>query len=116
VDAGPARFALPNAAHRDRCVECQDVVEGALADYFKEPVRLELVVDDAVPAAGGTAAGRRPAARRATRAEAAEPVPEPPDDLGDDDYDPAGGEAVAVESLAEARLLEAFPGAQEVQE
>jgi DNA polymerase-3 subunit gamma/tau len=46
VDDAGAQFALPNAAHRDRCVELAPQVEAALAERFKTPIRLVLVVDD----------------------------------------------------------------------
>jgi DNA polymerase-3 subunit gamma/tau len=78
VEDGAAVFALPNAAHRDRCQDVCPIVEKALAAHFGVPVPLRLVVDDGAPAA--------------------DPSPVLVDDgLG-----------------AEARLLEAFPGAEEV--
>jgi hypothetical protein len=46
----------------------------------------------------------------------AAPGSEPdPTDLGDDDFDPEDpGEPHVVESLVHSRILEAFPGAEEV--
>jgi hypothetical protein len=106
VEDGVALFALPNAAHRDFCAEVQAEVEAALGAHFGSPVPLRLVVDDGVTGAGVRAAGARTA-------------PEPPGASGDldddDDFDPDDArEALPVESVAEARLLEAFPGATEV--
>jgi len=104
VDGGTASFALPNAAHRDRAEDVRPLVEEALAAHFNMPVPLVLVVDEgSVPPrpAGGPARGSRAQA----------PVPE----LGEEDFDPtdqSGPEA--VEAIAQARLLEAFPGAEQV--
>jgi hypothetical protein len=68
------------------------VVEEALATHFGTAVPLRLVVDT-----GGAAGGPGPAVAGTT---------------ADDDVDPSddGGTAPS----AEARLLEAFPGAEEV--
>ena len=46
VDGSGVQFALPNAAHRDRCAEMVSVVEAALSDHFQVPVTLTLIVDD----------------------------------------------------------------------
>ncbi len=108
VDEQGAHFALPNAAHRDQCVEHLPTVEAALAAHFGSPVNLVLDVDDAAGAA---------------RSPAAPGTGAPGPGTGDDDLDhvdpadlmedaPAGGTDQA--SAAEARLLEAFPGASEV--
>jgi hypothetical protein len=99
VTDGSAAFALPNEAHRDRCADVQGVVEGALAAHFGTPVPLRLVVE-------GAAGAERPPARGAPTAGA-----------GEEDFEPGGpGQGEAVESGAEARLLQAFPGAHEVGE
>jgi DNA polymerase III subunit gamma/tau len=125
VDEQGAHFALPNAAHRDQCAEQLPLVESALAEHFGAPVRLVLVIDEATatppprtatgptgpaPAGGGTAA------RRGRRAPQDAPSP-PADD--DDEVDPAefaAGEADGTDQSteAEARLMQAFPGASEV--
>jgi len=108
VDEHGAHFALPNAAHREQCVEHVPTVEAALAAHFGTPVTLVLDVDD-----GGGAAGPPAAPGAATPGRVA----------GDDDLDhvdPADlmDDAPAADtdqaSAAEARLLEAFPGASEV--
>jgi DNA polymerase-3 subunit gamma/tau len=105
VEGTVAVFALPNAGYLRRCDEVRPLVEGALTSHFGVPMSLRLVVDD--PAEG---------AHRATAApgRAATSAPDPAD-LGDDDFDPEDpGEPLEVESLAHSRLLEAFPGAEEV--
>ncbi len=113
VDERGAHFALPNAAHRDRCADLVPTVEAALAAHFGTPVILVLDVDDAAPPAGDAAPGR-PAAGGGG---------DPGAGAGDDDIDhvdpadllhdaPDAGADQA--SGAEARLLEAFPGASEV--
>ena len=104
LSGGIATFALPNAAHRERCVEVQPVVEGALATHFGCPVPLRLVVDE------GTAAPR------AVVEPARDDTPSPTEEGWIDDvevgFDDPG--ETADESAVQARLLEAFPGAEEV--
>jgi DNA polymerase-3 subunit gamma/tau len=105
VDAQGAQFALPDAAQRDRCAELVPEVEAVLSDHFNSPVRLVLVVDGAAAPAGGTA-----------RHDAS--VPPARHDDGDevelDEFPGADVEPDAQASAAQARLLEAFPGASEV--
>jgi len=116
VDDRGAHFALPNAAHRDRCVDLTPAVEAALSAHFGSPVTLVLCVDDAVTAAAGP---RRASAPRGAGDDPGGPGDgEDPEDLGD--LDPSEllasdrGDADAQASAAQARLLEAFPGASEV--
>ena len=107
VDAQGAQFALPNAAHRDRCAELAALVETSLATHFGHRVPLVLVVDE-----GQTGGG--------PDGSPADPDPSPSNDegaLAEDDpavfRTSATGEVdQAVE--AEARLLQAFPGTSEV--
>jgi DNA polymerase-3 subunit gamma/tau len=110
LDDNGAQFALPNAAHRDKCVELAPQVEAALTERFKTPIRLVLVVD------GGQ--GGRPS-------NGTTPIPVPQNPTADtapehDDEDLEELEATpAVEDhQAEAvdRLLQAFPGASEIVE
>ena len=93
------RFGLPNAIHRDRCVELQPEVNEALAQHFGRKIRLELVVDD-----GSTD----------------QPVETPADAPNDQPED----EIIDVASLEDAtdanettleRLTNAFPGAELVE-
>jgi hypothetical protein len=108
VDEQGAHFALPNAAHRDQCAEQKALVEEALSSHFGTAVTLVLQIDDAAPAA-----------QRATPAPgggAAAPTPTPPpDDMEDmDPHDLVEDASSDQASDAEARLLQAFPGASEV--
>jgi DNA polymerase III subunit gamma/tau len=109
VDEQGAHFALPNAAHRDRCLEMVPTVEQKLSAHFGAPVKLVLEVDDS------GSAPRAPAQAPARHATAT-PVHEPEiESLDASDYaeeDPNAGSDQASE--AHARLLEAFPGASEV--
>ncbi len=128
VDEQGAHFALPNAAHRDQCVEHQGLVEAALAAHFGTEVRLVLVVDDAAaPEAAAAPAAPAAAAAPADRPRARPRPARPADDVppaeappADDDeiVDPAefvaAGSPAEETAAAEARLLEAFPGASEV--
>jgi DNA polymerase-3 subunit gamma/tau len=117
VDQAGAQFALPNAAHRDRCADLAPQVEAALAQHFGSPVTLVLVVDggsaDPPPAASARpdASGPPPQGGR--------PAAEADVDLDEVDLEDLR-EATATDtdqaSAAEARLLEAFPGASEVAE
>jgi len=108
VDAQGAHFALPNAAHRERCAELAPTVEAALAAHFGTPVTLVLDVDAAAPP---TTPGEGAAAPRAGGPGDVADVEEvDPADFADDAHDAASDHA----SAAEARLLQAFPGASEV--
>jgi DNA polymerase-3 subunit gamma/tau len=108
VDGQGAHFALPNAAHRDRCAELVPAVEAALTTHFGSPVSLVLDVDDATPP-GGTA----PAA--AAPRGAGDPGHADIEEVDPAEFaDQAAADAPDDASAAEARLLEAFPGASEV--
>lgn len=144
VDGERAVFGLPNDIHRQRCEEVRADVEAALAGHFGRPVPLALVVDDGggaslpppVPGAGAPPPPPPPprpgGAGRASPARAGDPAtrggpPPVPDDPGpagvapddpDDEYELLDeselGEVVDVDTSAEARLLEVFPGAEEI--
>jgi DNA polymerase-3 subunit gamma/tau len=98
-DGDALRFALPNAIHRDRCLELRGEVDQALAAHFGQKIELELVVEDA---------------SAKTQAEAPTDVAAtPPED-----------EIIDVSSLDDAtdanettldRLTEAFPGSELVE-
>jgi hypothetical protein len=88
-----AIFALPDKGLLSRAEPNRAEVEGVLAAHFGRPVPLRLVLDE--PNAPGT----RPES--------------PPDDLSEVDLDDLQDAPVAVVS-PEQRLLEAFPGAEEV--
>ena len=109
VDEQGAHFALPNAAHRDRCLEMVPTVEQKLSAHFGAPVKLVLDVDEGAPSPPAPA--RSPARETAdppTRQPEAESLD--PADFAEEDPDAGSDQA----SEAHARLLEAFPGASEV--
>ena len=112
VDEQGAHFALPNAAHRERCADLVPTVEAALAAHFGTPVTLVLDVDDAAPPAASAASGRTTPRGGDPGAGAADDDMDhiDPAELLDDAPDAPADQA----SAAEARLLEAFPGASEV--
>jgi hypothetical protein len=109
-------------------------VETKLREHFGTPVRLVLDVDDDAGPSGGaansgstTGSGGGPGASpSAASASASASAPDPAPAGGDpraygpeDDYDPAAFAAPAADpddqaKEAEARLLQAFPGASEV--
>jgi len=112
ADGTRAEFGLPNETHRNRCEEMRPEVEAALADQFGRPVPLVLVVDGepgehAAPAADSDDDGPSPV-RGAARAV------ESDDDEVLADFDAGGLEMADIDNSAEARLLQAFPGAEEV--
>jgi DNA polymerase-3 subunit gamma/tau len=113
VDGQEAKFALPNAAHRDKCLERVTEVEGALGAHFGSPVRLVLIVDGAD---GGATNGAAP-----SPVAGPSPTSEPTGALEDlEEEDPEvldsvqGGED--HQASAVDRLLQTFPGASEVAE
>jgi hypothetical protein len=108
VDGNRAVFGLPNAAHVQNAQPQRKEVAAALSRHFGQRVELSLEVDPGPPATAG--GGRRD--------------PAAPDDdeyleelLDRDDPGtpaPRGQKDTAV-SLAADRLLQAFPGAEEIQ-
>ncbi len=122
VDGERAVFGLPNETHRVRCEDVRPEVESALSDHFGRRVDIDLVID---PGAMPAASRSDPSEERATRqGVAAEPVrpgrlrrapvedAEPVDDVRD--FDHSELEVAEVDTSAEARVLQAFPGAEEV--
>ena len=134
VDGSTAVFALPNAAHCERCEDVRSVVEDAIAAHLGSPVTLTLVVDGsgdasaadpgradaASPSPSAASFGRPAAAAGAGPASASpngtgRPAGSTTDEVDEEVFDPDDVvDAVPVESVAEARVLEAFPGAEEV--
>jgi DNA polymerase-3 subunit gamma/tau len=99
VEGSTAVFAVPNQGYLPRGEEVRPLVEEALSAHFGTRLSLRLTVDEDEPPTRGNVG--RP--------------PEDPADLGDDDFDPDDpGEPLQVESLVHSRILEAFPGAEEV--
>jgi DNA polymerase-3 subunit gamma/tau len=139
VEGDRAVFGLPNETHRTRCMEVRGEIEAALSDHFGRPVGLELVVDAGSdgPVAGGVsppdpeephaapprrpdasgAPHRRPATGAAEPASAGRGVLGPDDDEVEDlsAFDEHElGEIADIDNSAEARVLQAFPGAEEI--
>jgi DNA polymerase-3 subunit gamma/tau len=109
VDDATAVFAVANQPHLDRCADLRPAVEDALASFFRTRVAIELVIETDADPLGGRPPSARPGPRPALGAEA------DVSDLGDDDFDPDDpGEPLEMDSLVQARLLEVFPGAEEV--
>jgi hypothetical protein len=133
AEGSTAVFALPNAAHSERCEDVRSVVEGAITAHLGSPVTLTLVVDGSgegavadssrvgaasatpstSPSPAAAVAGRGPAgaAPNGTASSADSATQETDEEVFDPDD---VVDAVPVESVAEARVLEAFPGAEEV--
>ena len=124
VDGERAVFGLPNETHRIRCEDVRPEVESALSDHFGRRVDIDLVIDPgATPApsrsdpSGESAPPARASRGRSRAARETSPPPveeaEPPfDDVMD--FDHSGLEVAEVDTSAEARVLQAFPGAEEV--
>ncbi|HWF17378.1 MAG TPA: DNA polymerase III subunit gamma/tau [Acidimicrobiales bacterium] len=111
VDDGGAHFALPNVAHRDRCLEMLPTVEQKLSAHFGTPVKLVLDVDATTAPATppGPPQSSSPGSPGAPRDEPDIETVDPAD------YAESGPDAETDQaSEAQARLLEAFPGASEV--
>jgi DNA polymerase-3 subunit gamma/tau len=115
VDGEGAHFALPNAAHREQCAEQQAVVEKALSDHFGTTVSLVLDIDDTSPPPAARS-GPSPAAAGPSSGAAPSPAAPPADEI--DYVDPSELDDTSTDqaTAAQARLLQAFPGASEVPE
>ena len=125
ADGERAQFGLPNEIHRNRCEETRGEVEAALADQFGRPIPLILVVDGAPPAPAQAPAPVAESTSTSGNTDDERPVPavetmtarvaesdHEEEDLAD--FDPENLEVAEIDNSAEARLLEAFPGAEEV--
>ncbi len=122
-----AVFGLPNETHRARCRDVQGEIETALSEHFGRPVALVLVVDDGVrrrePAPAGPVSRPGPEPQRPptgvdARREDADGCRrgmrhDESDDLSAFDESEMG-EIADIDNSAEARVLQAFPGAEEV--
>jgi len=101
-------YALPDHGLLQRAEPLRPEVEAVLADHFGRPVPLHLVLDDGAGPAAPAHPGRGPdpgTLRTGTDL--------PGTDLPGTDLDGLEDAGPAVVS-AEQRLLEAFPGAEEV--
>ncbi|HLI54738.1 MAG TPA: hypothetical protein VKU88_10455 [Acidimicrobiales bacterium] len=101
-EGSAAVLALPDRGLLSRAAAGREEVEAALSAHFGRPVPLKLVLDDGAPVPSTLSA--------------APPTPEEPADW----QPPAAAEweefdeAAAADVSPERRLLEAFPGAEEV--
>jgi hypothetical protein len=108
VDAGVAVYAVADKHMISRCEEVRGDAESALAARFGCPVPLRLVLDPGGPATDGPG--------RVADGSASEP----PTDMGESSYPYDLDELEELEDAGpavtspEQRLLEAFPGAEEV--
>ncbi len=94
VEPDGAVFALPNRQWLERSRDARGEAEAALAARFGRPVPLKLVVESPAPSVASAAPG--------------------PED-GGDDVDPDHLQDADVEVISpEQRLMDAFPGAEEV--
>jgi DNA polymerase-3 subunit gamma/tau len=121
VDGDRAVFGLPNEIHRTRCEEVLGEIESALAAHFGRPVGVTLVVDPGTDGGSGAtpSPGHDPAPppSAGTPATANDPGAARPDDEVEDlaAFDESElGEVSTVDHSAETRVLQAFPGAEEV--
>jgi hypothetical protein len=111
VDEEGAHFALPNTAHRDRCAEMVRSVEEKLSAHFDTPVTLILDVDGAAsPSGGAPVRSSDPPSGGGGPGPVAHGDDDPSEYADSAEEDDAGDQALE----AEARLLQAFPGASEV--
>ena len=114
---GPdALLCLPNDAHIAHAEPLRSEVAEALSRHFGRPVGLRLVAEATAPPAAAAGAAPRPGRRPPAAAESAAPEEDLLDELVED-TDPARAPEARPPSSAEAiagRLLEAFPGAEEM--
>jgi DNA polymerase III subunit gamma/tau len=129
-----AVFGLPNEIHRTRCEEVRGEIESALSGHFGRTVGLVLIVDSGTSAGGddpvalpSAVAGSPPASAPGPTDPGASPprslTPSPghaeegaADEIEDLSAfeDSELGEIAQVDNSATSRVLQAFPGAEEV--
>jgi hypothetical protein len=97
VDDAGAVFAVPDKGLLNRAAPAVPEVEAALQAHFGRPVPLRLILDGAAESVRGSAPS----------------APPPPEDPADYDLTDLRDAPAAVVS-PEQRLLEAFPGAEEI--
>jgi len=119
TEGSDALLALPNDAHITHAEPLRCEVVDALSQHFHQPVGLRLVAEAAV----GPRAPMTPASGRGRERRDAPPAAAPEEDLdgvlvdeSDADADPDAAPARSPSSaeVIEGRLLEAFPGTEEV--
>ncbi|HEY3484056.1 MAG TPA: hypothetical protein VGK49_01675, partial [Ilumatobacteraceae bacterium] len=111
-EAGGAwQFAVPNAAHRDKCEAHRAAVEAALTAATGSQVSIQLVVGGAGDDEHDSVAA--PAARAPAKAAAAATVDEPEEAIDPDELTDAPPGAVVTPI---DRLAQAFPGSELIDE
>ncbi len=114
---GTAVYAVPDRGLLARAETSRGDVEAALAAHFGRPVPLRLVLDDGSTGGALTAGGAAPAGAARPDESQGDPgsryeeAPEDPSDYDWAEMEEAPGAVVSPEQ----RLLDAFPGAEEVQ-
>ena len=129
-----AVFGLPNEIHRTRCEEVRGEIEAALSGHFGRQVGLVLIVDSGTPAGGSdpvaspSAVAGSPSASPPGPPDAGAPPPRSstpspghPEARAADEIEDLSafdeselGEIAQVDNSATSRVLQAFPGAEEV--
>ncbi len=98
VTEGTVHIGVSTETHKNKCLESREAVEAAIASVLGAALRVEIEVTSSKPS---TAPARTAA-----------PVVEEPEEVIDLD-DLVEAPPKVIETLAESRLLEAFPGAVE---
>jgi DNA polymerase-3 subunit gamma/tau len=133
VEGDKAVFGLPNEIHRTRCEEVRGEIESALSGHFGRQVGLVLIVDSGAPSGSSdpipppdAAPDSAPASRPGppdpgTPPRASKPSPGHAEGGATDGIDDLAafdeselGEIAQVDNSATSRVLQAFPGAEEV--
>jgi DNA polymerase-3 subunit gamma/tau len=126
VDGERAVFGLPNEIHRTRCEEIKGDIEPVLSEHFGQRIVLSLVVDDGAsfpPPPPSSAPSSSPAPSEGLAPSPAGP-PAVSSPSGPTEYDETEdmsvfdesqlGDVATVDNSVKARVLQAFPGAEEV--
>ena len=124
VDGHTAVFGLPNEIHRNRCEEVRGEIESVLSSHFGRPVALELVIDTGAPptttvpgplppSPGGPSAAPSSGSPSTSVGQAVSDRSEEVEDLAAFDESEMG-EVAEVDNSVESRVMQAFPGAEEV--
>ena len=118
MEEGTAVFALPNETHRSYCEDVRVEVEHLLSQHFGVPVKMRLVVDEEAEGAASPVPPRPAARGRSAKASSSVgPAPEVDAEdaaLLDPELLAAETEPAGSGLTPEQRLIQAFPGAEEM--
>jgi hypothetical protein len=103
-----AVFAVPNAAHAEKCEEFRNDVERVLAEHFGRTVPLTIIVESTAPTPPAAPAPAAPAPAPAKKAAPPEPEPEHEAVVDVHELD----DAPPDNRTGVDQLTEAFPGAE----